>query len=335
MERKPLNDLETREIARIQEATRDGTYYDLLGVDLGALKEDVEGAYHAFVRQWHPDRFFNRDTGEAHTVIDENFASVTRAFRALRDPAQRQAYDAELRSRGRAPKTAAPPPVREQGHETPGFEVTFRKQDKSAPAATSGAAAPEPARPVVRAPSAIDKIKQQLAAQLVQARRYFDAGKIDFDAGNWTKAEGNLYLATRYDPQQAEYQALHREAAAKGRQVRALQFVMQAEQAEGYGQSKEAIVYYRKAIDLDPPEGKAFFKLAQILRTQEDDLRAAVELYRKAVTKEPRNIEYSLVLAEVYEGLGLMENARRLAILATAIDRNHTGAKALAKRLRA
>lgn len=331
MERKPLNELETREIHRIQEAGREGTYYDSLGVDLGATKEDVEGAYHSYVRQWHPDRFFNRDSGELHTVIDENFAAVTRAFRVLRDAAQRKAYDAELRNTHRAPRKATlppPPAVREAGQEMPGFEVTFRRADKVPPAAD------HPPAPPARAPNAVDKIKQQLQAQLVQARRYFDAGKADFDAGSWTKAEGNLYLATRYDPQNAEYQALHRDATEKSRYARAAQFITHAEQAEGYGQTKEAISSYRKAIALDPPEGKAYFRLAHILRSQDDDLRSAVDLYRKAVQKEPRNIEYCLALAEVYDGLGLKENARRLAIVANAIDRNHAGAKALAKKLR-
>ena len=335
MERKPLNELETREILRIQSVTQEGTHYDALGLDLSALKEDVEGAYHTYVRQWHPDRFFNRDAGEMHGTIDENFAAVTRAFRILRDAAQRQAYDAEPRAFNRAPTKEAPA-VREGGQETPGFEVTFRKVDRAGDAlraAQALSAAAGPAR-VQKAPSAVEKIRQQLQAQLVQARRYYEAGKLDYDAGSWVKSEGNLYLATRYDPQNQEYQALHREAATKGRHLRAAALVAQAEQAEGYGQAKEAMTYYRKAIELDPPDGKAYFRLAQILRTQEDDMRSAVELYRKAVTKDTRNVEYHVVLAEVYEGLGLKENARKLAIHASALDRDHAGAKAVLKRLK-
>ncbi|MSP57039.1 MAG: tetratricopeptide repeat protein [Myxococcales bacterium] len=335
MERKPLNELETQEILRIQAVAQRGTHYDALGLDLSARKEDVEGAYHTYVRQWHPDRFFNRDAGELHGQIDENFAAVTKAFRVLRDPAQRNAYDAELRAFNRAPTKAAPA-VRESGQETSGFEVTFRKADKAGnalAAAEALAAAAAPAK-VQKAPNAVEKIRQQLQAQLVQARRYYEAGKLDYDAGNWVKSEGNLYLATRYDPQNQEYQALHSQAATKGRHLRATALVSQAEQAEGFGQTKEAVAYYRKAIQLDPPDGRAYFRLAQILRTQEDDMRSAVELYRKAVTKDARNIEYHVVLAEVYEGLGLKENARKLAIHANALDRSHAGAQAVLKRLK-
>lgn len=334
MERKPLNELERQELARIHEASRAGTHYDVLGVDVGATKDDVEGAYHAFVRQWHPDRFFNRETGDLHATIDENFAAVTRAFRVLRDEAHRKAYDLEVRAQNRTARPAVqpppPPPVREGGKETPGFEVTFRRLEKELEAEPKGPAAPRQSK----APSAVEKIRQQLHAQLVQAQRYYQAGKADFEAGRWTSAESSLYLATRYDPQNPEYKSLHADASTRARNQRAAHLVALAEQAEGYGQSKEAITHYRKAVALDPPEGRAFFRLAQILRTQEDDMRGAVELYRKAVIKEPRNFEYCMTLAEVYDGLGLTENARRLATIATALDRNHAGAKLLLKKLR-
>lgn len=333
MERKPLNELEKQELTRIHEASRVGTHYEVLGVDVSATKEDVDGAYHAFVRQWHPDRFFNRDAGELHGIIDENFAAVTRAFRVLRDEAHRKAYDLELRAMNRTSKrvpTPAPPPVREAGKETPGFEVTFRRLEKELEPEAKTPAGPRQSK----APSAVEKIRQQLHAQLLQAQRYYQAGKADFDAARWTNAESSLYLATRYDPQNAEYKSLHAEASARARNQRAAHLVAQAEQAEGYGQSKEAMANYRKAIALDPLEGRAFYRLAQILRTQEDDMRGAVELYRKAVLKEPRNFEFCMTLAEVYESLGLTENARRLATLASALDRNHAGAKLLLKKLR-
>jgi len=334
MERKPLNELETEELTRIHQATSVGTHYEVLGVDTTATKDDVEGAYHAFVRQWHPDRFFNRDAGELHGIIDENFAAVTRAFRVLRDEAHRRAYDLELRAMNRTTKRVAPPtpppPVREAGKETPGFEVTFRRLEKELEPEAKPPAGPRQSK----APSAVEKIRQQLHAQLVQAQRYYQAGKAEFEAARWSSAESSLYLATRYDPQNAEYKALHADASARARNQRAAHLVAQAEQAEGYGQSKEAAATYRKAIALDPPEGRAFFRLAQILRTQEDDMRGAVELYRKAVLKEPRNFEFCMTLAEVYDGLGLTENARRLATLASALDRNHAGAKLLLKKLR-
>ena len=118
------------------------------------------------------------------------------------------------------------------------------------------------------------------------------------------------------------------------RQARAAVLVAEAERAESYGQRTEAVARYKKAIDLDPPSGTAWFGLAQIMRQQADDIRAAVQLYRTALTKEPRNVEYAITLAEVYDGLGLKENALKLALLATATDRNHGSARALLKRLR-
>lgn len=324
MDRRPLNEEELAELARVQRSVQEGTHYDVLGLPGSTTREAVEEAYRAYVRTWHPDRFFNRDLGESLVQIDENFASVTRAFRVLRDPQQRITYDMELRTRGRA-LSSVPEPGTPTG---PEFEVTFQRGGASAaPAAAPAAGAARPRSP-------LDAVRQQLAGQLAQARRYFEAGKADFDAGSWSKAEGNLYLASRYDPQNAEYAALHKEAVARGRRVRAVQLISMAESAEAYGQTKDAATHYRKAVELDPPDGKAFFRLGQILRLQEDDVRGAVEMYRKAVAREPRNIEYMLVLADVYDTLGLNENARRLAALAAGVDREHAGVKALLKKLK-
>lgn len=331
MDRKPLTEPELAELARVQRLVQEGTHYDVLGLPGSTTREAVEEAYRAYVRVWHPDRFFNRDLDGALAQVDENFAGVTRAFRVLRDPQQRIAYDMELRTKGRALSSVAEPV-------DPAFETTFRRGSPAAStaAASPGAPAASPGSPAspARGRSPIDGVRQQLAGQLAQARRYFEAGKADFDAGSWSKAEGNLYLAARYDPQNAEYQALHREAVARGRRVRAVQAISMAESAEAYGQTKDAAAHYRRAVELDPPDGKAYFRLGQILRLQEDDIRAAVEMYRKAVAKEPRNIEYALVLAEVYDGLGLNENARRLAQLAAGVDREHAGVKALLKKLK-
>jgi protein involved in temperature-dependent protein secretion len=83
----------------------------------------------------------------------------------------------------------------------------------------------------------VDRLRGQLAAQVVQARTYFEAGKKDFDEGSWKKAESNLYLATRYDPQNEAYQELHKKAVTIGRQARAVQYVAAAETAEPTAQA--------------------------------------------------------------------------------------------------
>jgi curved DNA-binding protein CbpA len=366
LERKPLTEHELQELGRVQRLVQGGSHYDVLGITLSASKEDIDAGYHTFVRHWHPDRFFNRDLGDAQMLLDENFAAVTRAFRVLRDPAQRTAYDRDLRARApsvpprlgspragslppfRAPAApsapaapAAPPagqpssvPPRPSGTLPPRSPGMMSAQASMPPRlGMMGAQASMPPRSP-RPASAVDRLRGQLAAQVVQARTYFEAGKKDFDEGSWKKAESNLYLATRYDPQNEAYQELHKKAVTIGRQARAVQYVAAAETAETYGQAAEAEANYRKAVELDPPEGKAFYKLGKILRAKDDENRAAVEMYRKAVAKDPKNVEYAMALAELYDVIGLKENARRLVGTALTLDKNHVGAKALARKLR-
>ncbi len=360
MERKPLTEHELQELGRVQRLVQGGSHYDVLGITLSASKEDIDAGYHTFVRHWHPDRFFNRDLGDSQLLLDENFAAVTRAFRVLRDPAQRMAYDRDLRARAPSvpprlgsPRTGSLPPPRApaapaasaagqsptlpprpSGTVPPSSPGMMSAQASMPPrSGMMGAQASMPPRSP-RLESPVERLRGQLAAQVVQARTYYEAGKKDFDEGSWKKAESNLYLATRYDPQNAAYQELHKKAVTIGRQARAVQYVAAAETAETYGQAAEAEANYRKAVELDPPEGKAFYKLGKILRAKDDENRAAVEMYRKAVAKDPKNVEYAMALAELYDVIGLKENARRLVGTALTLDKNHVGAKALARKLR-
>jgi cytochrome c-type biogenesis protein CcmH/NrfG len=346
---------------------------------------DIDAAYHEFARTWHPDRFYSRDTGELGSVLEDNFVTATRAFKTLKEPAKRQAYNLEnrLEVRPRAPaapaRPAAPPPGpapavglggRLSGAElrtdttspggTPIYEVGV-----SRPRATPAAAGPAPApagtatppsagvRAPVEAPrptppprpppanvpktgvsAAVEKMRAQVAGQLAKAKQYYDAGKEDFDQGRYAKAEGALYLALQYDPKNEVYAALHKQASARAKEGRAKGYIAQAEQEESYQRIKEAIAAYQKGVECDPPEGIAFFRLANLLRNHENDERGALGMLRKAAMKEPNNITYRLALGEMYADLGLGANALREATAALAIDPKNDAAKQLMKRAR-
>ncbi|MFN7144337.1 MAG: J domain-containing protein, partial [Myxococcota bacterium] len=99
-ERRPLTSEEEGRIRALSRARTDGTLYDVLGLRSDATGEEIEAAYYELARQWHPDRFYSRDTGELGSAIEENFVAATRAFRTLRDPLKRQAYHRELGIQG-------------------------------------------------------------------------------------------------------------------------------------------------------------------------------------------------------------------------------------------
>src|SRR5437867_11251650 len=61
-------------------------YYDVLGVQKGAGKDDVKAAYRKLALQYHHDR--NKDPGAA-----EKFKEISEAYAVLSDDDKRQEYD--------------------------------------------------------------------------------------------------------------------------------------------------------------------------------------------------------------------------------------------------
>lgn len=61
-------------------------YYSILGVDKNASTDDINKAYRALVKKWHPD--VNHDPNAT-----EMFEKITKAYEVLKDPQKRAAYD--------------------------------------------------------------------------------------------------------------------------------------------------------------------------------------------------------------------------------------------------
>ena len=62
-------------------------YYEILGVDKSASKEDLRKAYRKLAMQYHPDR--NPDNKEA----EEKFKEAAEAYEILSDEEKRSNYD--------------------------------------------------------------------------------------------------------------------------------------------------------------------------------------------------------------------------------------------------
>lgn len=67
------------------------TLYDLLGVTPRASQEEIRRAYHELARSLHPDRAKAAGADEARS--QRRMQEVNDAWRILRDPAKRAAYD--------------------------------------------------------------------------------------------------------------------------------------------------------------------------------------------------------------------------------------------------
>lgn len=72
------------------------SYYQLLDVELTAPRDVIEQAYYRRARNIHPDRHtYEADPTRKHALV-RLYARFGEAFRVLRDPDLRTAYEAEL-----------------------------------------------------------------------------------------------------------------------------------------------------------------------------------------------------------------------------------------------
>ena len=88
--------LTPEEINRIQEMSElydEERFYELLMVHPKATTEDIRLAYYNLSRQWHPDRFFNRELGDFDQKIERVFMGITKAYRTLSTPHERVHFD--------------------------------------------------------------------------------------------------------------------------------------------------------------------------------------------------------------------------------------------------
>lgn len=361
--KRPLTE---EEKGLIREVAGAKNLYDALGIAPDSERSAVENAYRVYVREWHPDRFFSRDAGDLLPQIEANFVEVTRAYDTLRDEKRRHQYDQELlhsgafpaarAARARAapgPRSTLPPEVEAGAYEVsmkpggaavrmPG-QATLPPVEPVAPRPAARSAAPEraPVPDAYRAPSAmaaaIARMKEQVAGQMGKATAFYQQGKTDLEAGRFSKAESNLYLALKILPANKEIQELHQRAVAGARQQRALVLVGQAEQEEQYGRPKEALAIYEKAVELDPLDGKPFYQLARLRKAagENDSPKELMQLYKKAAQRSPKVAAYRLALAEMYAALDMTANAHREAQAVLELEPKNEAAKMLAWKTRA
>jgi len=358
-----LSDLSAQEIQDLNALARaldEATYYDVLNVQDDATEAQLKRAFYDLSRRYHPDRFYRREVADQAETIERVFTGITTAYEVLRDPLDRQRYDrevvAKVRRRQKVKKKRVGTRVEEvKPDQIPEHEIKFavpegrekRREEDPDPDETEeealdedGEVSEKPKKKKRRKkkkkgpPGPADVLRDRLIAQLSRAKRYYEQGREDMDAGQWLKASGSLYLAVKFDPRNPEYRELHQEAQRRANQTRASQFIALAENAESYRNIREAVANYQKAVECEPEEGLAFYRLAELQRAFEEDPRGALRNYRRAVEKEPGSIRYRMALGNMYAELNMKNNAVREFEAVLRIDPKHADAKQGLKRAR-
>jgi curved DNA-binding protein CbpA len=95
------------EIETLHQLLDDIDYYRLLLVSRTAALHEIETAFRAQTKALHPDHFFALEQADLKSKAQEIFRRVNEAWRTLKDPALREAYDRELRTNGGVRMSAA------------------------------------------------------------------------------------------------------------------------------------------------------------------------------------------------------------------------------------
>lgn len=92
-----LSDEQKRQVIAVMRTLGTGTYFELLGVEPDADKRKLKRAYFAMSKDFHPDRYYNKNTGSFGPWLAQIFESANKAYDVLSDPTQRARYEAALR----------------------------------------------------------------------------------------------------------------------------------------------------------------------------------------------------------------------------------------------
>ncbi|HVR03235.1 MAG TPA: DUF4388 domain-containing protein, partial [Polyangia bacterium] len=239
------------QLSMVAETVRTQDYFWTLGVERDATTADIDRAYDAHARSFHPDRY-RRSSDEDRKLAREIFERLGEAHRTLGDPARRRAYVAKLERSEKAEKSEKPDRRERDGDRAADDPDTLPD--------VSG---------VIEAPGSPAVSSASNAA----ARALYDAGLEHLRARRHHEAVEAFRQAARLVPNEAEYRAslgwaLFREAPADARAGRA------------------ALAELRRAVQLDARNRRAAEYLAQIY-AQTGQPELAVEELERLLALDP------------------------------------------------
>lgn len=95
----PLEETIRRELICLSEQLDALNHFEFFGVDPDASQREIKMAYFRLSKRYHPDKHFGDDIGAFEEMLESIFQRVTKAYRTLSDPNNREAYEAEIEER--------------------------------------------------------------------------------------------------------------------------------------------------------------------------------------------------------------------------------------------
>jgi curved DNA-binding protein CbpA len=335
-------------------------HYAALGVPRDADKASIKRAYFALAAEFHPDRYFGRNLGDARAVLSRVFARLTDAHDTLANRSRRAAYDATLSAARTAvatlpPSTASSPARCATTPPSPAQRRSSTQKMKAVDPAASRARITLEPRPRItlepplprasveppptgassppKSPEDYALYRMYRAAKQDDVRRrvsvFLEAAEAALSRGDPVAAANHYRLALHNhdDPLIRAKLAAIEEASQERLHIRHVGRAQAAEKGERWAEAAES---YARAHTIRP-EAWAAERAANAIRMGSGDLHRAIELAEQAVLAQPEVAAYHVTLGEVCLAAGLVKRAVAEADRALVLDSGNLRASALAR----
>jgi tetratricopeptide (TPR) repeat protein len=156
----------------------------------------------------------------------------------------------------------------------------------------------------------------------------------DVASGNYSRAHGDLHLASQLDPKNVEVQKLLAVARTGQNASRADTLMKRSLALETTTDYEGALAAAKEAFASDEKNAAAAARAAFLMRKLRKDPNAARSLAQKAVALMPKSAEYKVLWADLLNEMGMDKLAKRQAEEALELNPDLAEAKALLRKLK-
>jgi len=269
-ERVDLDDELKELILRKHGSLAEHNHYQVLEIDRRASTRTIKQAYRRLAAIYHPDRFFRRDIGSYRGRLEQICLRLREADQTLINDRARRLYDDKL---------FVAPRLKKRG--------TQRSRARKK--------AQLEAHPVMQ------KVKK--------GREYYQAAVEARKNGDILAADASLKLAIACDPKRQEYRDFAGAIEQELNKEKARAVFQRAVAASEIHNESEALVGFRRAMELDPLEAEYLIRYAAYSAERGGDLDEALVVARRAVFRSGNDPECRQIYAQLLERTGKLDEA--------------------------
>ncbi len=249
--------------------------YTILGVSENANVEQIKQAYFEKTKMFHPDSYYARSVPaeDKHFLVDL-YKKVQQAYETLKNKAPKK-----------EPETA-------KQSSSAKFETTVIKPQQQAKQ--------EPAH---------SAMTDQIRERVKKARTYYKIGMEAFMKSNYATAYLNFKLANSYNPYEKDYMDKLKETEKYMKVERHQELLKKADISIELNKPQDAIDFLKSALEMAHEKKHVYYKLALVMHDFNQSLKEAKQYCQEAIALDPKNPDYHLLLAKIYQKAGLVKSS--------------------------